>query len=92
MSLPSIDPNAPKKPTNLSINRDLLTAAKELDINLSRTLEQQRLLLVRQARQRQWLQQNQPALECYNQRIDHQGAFRVTPRNDLGDPERHVGG
>lgn len=34
------DRNAPKKPTNLSINSDLLKKAKELDINLSAALEQ----------------------------------------------------
>jgi antitoxin CcdA len=31
--------NAPKKPTNLTVNRDLLTQAKEYKINLSATLE-----------------------------------------------------
>ena len=38
--LASYDHNAPKKPTNLSINSDLLRKAKELDINLSAALEQ----------------------------------------------------
>lgn len=31
---------APKKPTNLSINSDLLKKAKALEINLSATVEQ----------------------------------------------------
>ena len=34
------DINAPKKPTNLSINIELLTEARQLKINLSATLEQ----------------------------------------------------
>ena len=34
------DQNAPKKPTNLSVNSDLLKKARDLDINLSAALEQ----------------------------------------------------
>jgi antitoxin CcdA len=34
------DINAPKKPTNLSLNSDLLKKTKLLNINLSATLEQ----------------------------------------------------
>lgn len=32
--------NAPKKPTNLSVNSDLLKRARALNVNLSATLEQ----------------------------------------------------
>ena len=34
------DPNARKKPTNLSLNIDLLRQVRDLRINLSKTLEQ----------------------------------------------------
>lgn len=34
------DPGAPKSPTNLSVNSDLMKKAKELVINLSAALEQ----------------------------------------------------
>ncbi len=35
----AFDTHAPKKPTNVSINSDLLLKAKALKINLSATLE-----------------------------------------------------
>ena len=39
MNLNIFDQKAPKKPTNLSINSDLLMLAKKSGINLSRALE-----------------------------------------------------
>ena len=38
----SFNAQAPKKPTNLSLNSDLLAEAKRLNINLSATLEKAR--------------------------------------------------
>ena len=38
--LAAYNPNAPKRAANLSVNGDLLNKAKDLDINLSATLEQ----------------------------------------------------
>jgi antitoxin CcdA len=75
MSAPQFDTLAPKKATNLSINADLLRQAKELNINLSQTLEQHLADLVREARRRQWLVENKGAIESYNQRIESQGVF-----------------
>jgi len=69
------DPAAPKKSANLSINADLLQQAKQLNINLSQTLEQHLAELVRQAQRSQWLAENQSALEAYNLRIEKQGVF-----------------
>jgi antitoxin CcdA len=69
------DPNAPKKSANLSINNDLLQQAKALNINLSQTLEQRLAELVREARRQAWLQENQTALDDYNQHIESHGAF-----------------
>lgn len=69
------DPGAPKKPTNVSINSDLLRQAKALDINLSQALERTLVELVREARRAQWLEENQEAIDQYNARIDRAGAF-----------------
>jgi len=69
------DPNVPKKPTNVSINQDLLRQAKALNINLSQALEQRLIDLIREARRQEWLQQNQPALDDYNRHIEAHGAF-----------------
>ncbi|WP_281185233.1 type II toxin-antitoxin system CcdA family antitoxin [Trichlorobacter lovleyi] len=69
------DTNAPKKPTNVSINRDLLLQAKEHQINLSQALENRLAELLREQKQQQWLRDNQDAVEAYNQRIAQNGLF-----------------
>lgn len=69
------NPSAPKKPANLSINADLLQQAKQLNINLSQTLEQHLSEIVHQAQRGQWLAENKDALEEYNRRIEARGAF-----------------
>lgn len=71
----SYDPEAPKKPTNLSINSDLLRQAKACHINLSQTLEQRLIELVRESHRQEWLVENQAALVEYNKRIEARGAF-----------------
>lgn len=73
--LPLYEPNAPKKPTNLSINSDLLKKAKELDINLSATLEQALTAQLKAKKAQLWLEQNKDAIAAYNQSVDAQGVF-----------------
>lgn len=67
--------NAPKKAANVSINSDLLQEAKILKINLSATLEQQLVHLIRQKRRAQWLKENRLALDDYNAFVDKHGVF-----------------
>ena len=69
------DTSAPKKPTNVSINRDLLQQAKEHQINLSQALELRLAELLREQRQQQWLQENQEAVEAYNRRVETNGLY-----------------
>lgn len=66
---------APKKSANLSINADLLQQAKQLNINLSQTLEQHLAEIIRQAQRSQWLAENKDALDDYNRRIEKHGTF-----------------
>ena len=66
---------APKKSANLSINADLLQQAKQLNINLSQTLEQHLVEIVRQARSSRWLEENENALDEYNRRVETHGTF-----------------
>jgi len=75
MSTTHFDTAAPKKATNLSINADLLRQAKELNINLSQTLERSLSEVVRAAKQQRWLAENHDAIEAYNQRIEANGVF-----------------
>ena len=69
------NPQAPKRPTNLSVNSDLLRQARELDINLSAALEDTLSALVVEKRQQAWLEQNKHAIEVYNQQAEVNGVF-----------------
>jgi antitoxin CcdA len=64
-----------KKPTNVSINRDLLEQAKALQINLSATLEEALTEAVRQKQQALWKQENREAINAYNQMVEENGTF-----------------
>lgn len=69
------DQNAPKKPTNLSINSDLLKKARELEINLSAALEEALTSQLKARQAQQWLEQNKEAIAAYNRSVDEQGVF-----------------
>jgi antitoxin CcdA len=69
------DQSAPKKPTNLSINSDLLAKAKSLKLNLSATLEKALADEVRRAQRDQWLKKNQDAIAASNRLADEKGLF-----------------
>ena len=67
--------NAPKKPTNLTINSDLLTKAKELKINISSVLENALAEKVKQTKRDTWLQENSESIVAYNNHISDFGIF-----------------
>lgn len=69
------NPSAPKKPTNLSINSDLLAKARSLKLNLSATLESALADEVRKAERAQWLERNQNAIEASNKLAEKKGLF-----------------
>ena len=71
---------APKKPTSLTINADLLQKAKEYKINLSQTLEKQLAILIKEREKQKWLKENQNAIDAYNNKIEQNGAFSDTFR------------
>lgn len=64
-----------KKPTNVSINRDLLAQAKALNINLSSTLEQALNDKIIQLQTEKWKKENKSAIQNYNHLIEEQGIF-----------------
>lgn len=66
---------APKKSTNLSVNSDLLRRARELDINLSATLERALADMLTMRRREQWLTENEGAISAYNERVEREGVF-----------------
>ena len=60
------DAAAPKKAANLSINSDLLRRTRELNINLSATLERALKEELSQCEAQQWVEENRAAIKSYN--------------------------
>ena len=69
------DNNAPKKPTNLSINSDLLAKARVHKINLSATLESALAQQLRTAERELWKAENKKAIAALNELSDKHGFF-----------------
>lgn len=72
---PAYNLQAPKRPANLSVNGDLLNKAKELDINLSATLELALAEALREKQRAQWLAENKIAIGAYNDHVEKHGVF-----------------
>lgn len=72
---PLYDPNAPKKPANLSINSDLLKKTKALHINLSATLEQALRQKLADTENQKWVLENKKAIKAYNTFVKENGLF-----------------
>lgn len=73
--LAAYNPNAPKRAANLSVNGDLLNKAKDLDINLSATLEQALAEALRKKQREQWLDENRKAIHAYNEHVEAHRVF-----------------
>ncbi|MBK8969894.1 MAG: type II toxin-antitoxin system CcdA family antitoxin [Hahellaceae bacterium] len=74
MALP-YDQNAPKKPTNLTINSDLLEKARAEKINLSATLEGALIQQLRQSEREKWKAKNKSAIQALNDLAETHGLF-----------------
>ncbi len=72
---PLYDFEAPKKATNLSLNSDLLKRSRELNINLSATLEQALKAKLAETEAEKWKRQNKNAIQAYNEFVDEHGCF-----------------
>ena len=66
-------PSPVRKPTNLTLDSDLLSDAKALNINLSRAAENGVRAAVILAREEQWRVENAAALESSNSFVDRNG-------------------
>lgn len=75
------DPKAPKKSTNLSINSDLLTQAKQNNINLSKALEQRLVEMLLEEKRCKWREKNKEAIDAYNRRVENSGVFSENLRS-----------
>ena len=67
--------NAPKKPTNLTVNSDLLSQAKDYKINLSATLETALAAALKSKKTELWKEENREAIESYNTLLEEYGLF-----------------
>jgi antitoxin CcdA len=66
---------APKKAANLSINSDLLRKTRELNINLSATLERALREELAKRKAEQWVEENRAAIKSYNDFVEQHGCF-----------------
>jgi len=69
------DLKATKKPTNLTINSDLLRVAKELNINISAVLEQALSEQVKKQKTDEWLKENEEMISIFNKDVLENGCF-----------------
>lgn len=65
--------DAPKKPTNLSLNTQVLAMARELGMNVSRTVDALLAEEVKRQYWARWNEQNREAIAHYNERIEREG-------------------
>jgi antitoxin CcdA len=65
--------NAPKKPTNLSLNSKVLEKARELGMNVSQTVDTLLAAEVRRCYWQKWNEENKDAVAEYNARIANEG-------------------
>jgi len=66
---------SPKRLANVSVRADLLEQARRHDINLSRTLEDRLVEVLREKERDAWLARNRAAIEAYNKRVERDGVF-----------------
>lgn len=64
-----------KRGTNVYLNADLVQLAKELDVNLSATLNEALGVAVRQRQRERWLEENRVGMEAMNHFVERNGLF-----------------
>jgi antitoxin CcdA len=64
-----------RKPTNVSARTDLVSEAKAFGINLSEVFESALENAVREARQKQWVEENRQAFADYDKFVETHGIF-----------------
>lgn len=62
-----------RKATNLSLPENLVAAAAELGINVSRACERGLREAVSEARRQKWLEENRDAFDFWNREIEEHG-------------------
>lgn len=65
----------PKRAVNLSIDAEILAAAKAQGINLSQTLEDELRKRTQESREAKWQEENREAFESHNRFIEKYGIW-----------------
>ena len=74
-SLAAYDTSAPRRPTNVSLNEDLLAKARDLGVNLSQTLEDGLKTRLAEERRKRWLADNKTAFAARNDHFEKYGLW-----------------
>jgi antitoxin CcdA len=64
-----------KKRINLTIDEELILAAKDLGLNASNAAESGLRAAVRSAREEQWLRENKSGIDAHNERVEKHGTL-----------------
>lgn len=70
-----VNPKAPRQAANLSINSELLKAARDSGVNLSAVLEEALTYRVAVAKREAWVRENTDAIANYNDFVEESGVF-----------------
>ncbi len=62
-----------RKPTNLSLDEDLVSAARALNVNVSRAAEEGIARAIRAERERRWREENAEAVRQSNDYVEKHG-------------------
>ena len=65
----------PKRAVNVSVDAEILAAAKAQGINLSQTLEDELRKRTQEAREAKWREENRESIVSYNRLIERAGVF-----------------
>jgi antitoxin CcdA len=63
------------KSVNVSLSPDILTQARELNLNLSVVLTEALIEKFRENKRDEWLRENQKSIDAINQWVDENGSF-----------------
>lgn len=73
--------DAPKRATNLNLNGRLLDLAREMNINLSQTVDRLLAEEIRRRYREHWIERNKDAIAEYNARVEKEGTFSAEIRS-----------
>jgi len=70
----------PRRPTNVSLDPELVAEARALDINLSQAFETHLAELVRARRAEAWMKENAKGFDAYNRFVETAGIWNEDDR------------